>query len=301
MDDFPPGDGRLSAEETMDRKLETVPPDVNICTPTQDLREYVTFYYFVTATSPVDDFLYPEWGNVRVAFSGDWRVEMPTYGPEPQVEVLFGPTDRCARVTTRGGTCAGFGLTPLGWLQLIGDDADLMRNRVRPLGAEFGERLGEIRSCLQRGMTDPEGLTRLEEILVDMIARRPPVAPQIAALDRALRARPATVTAFAETMDVSARTLQRLCLKLFGFPPKRLIRRQRFLDTLGKFRAAVGEPIQVAMDADYFDEAHFYRDFRDFMGMSPRAYFAASRALMARVAAAQAAAGVTLSFKLPPD
>jgi hypothetical protein len=33
--------------------------------------------------------------------------------------------------------------------------------------------------------------------------------------------------------------------------------------------------------------------------MSPRAYFTAARALMARAAEAQAAAGVTLSFKLP--
>jgi hypothetical protein len=45
--------------------------------------------------------------------------------------------------------------------------------------------------------------------------------------------------------------------------------------------------------------AHFYRDFRDFIGMSPRAYFTASRAIMASAAAAQTAAGVTLSFKLP--
>ena len=62
----------------------------------------------------------------------------------------------------------------------------------------------------------------------------------------------------------------------------------------------MGDPVREALDAAYFDQAHFYRDFRDFMGMSPRAYFTASRALMARAAAAQAAAGVTLSFKLPP-
>jgi methylphosphotriester-DNA--protein-cysteine methyltransferase len=79
-----------------------------------------------------------------------------------------------------------------------------------------------------------------------------------------------------------------------------LLRRQRFLDTLGHVRSAVGDPLRDTLDPDYFDQSHFYRDFRDFMGMSPRAYFAASRSIMATAAAAQTAAGVTLSFRLPP-
>jgi len=136
--------------------------------------------------------------------------------------------------------------------------------------------------------------------LPDLVARRPPETPELIAVDRVLRTRPADVPQFAAAAGVSSRTLHRLCLRLFGFAPKRLLRRQRFLDTLGQVRTAVGDPLREALDAAYFDQAHFYRDFRDFMGMSPRAYFTASRALMARAAAAQAAAGVTLSFKLPP-
>lgn len=74
----------------------------------------MTFYYFVIADGVVDDFLYPEWGDIRFALSGDWRVSMAGYGPEPQIDVVYGHTDRCARVTTSGGQCFGFGLTPIG-------------------------------------------------------------------------------------------------------------------------------------------------------------------------------------------
>ena len=105
--------------------------------------------------------------------------------------------------------------------------------------------------------------------------------------------------AFAAKLGVSLRTLHRVCLRAFGFPPKRLLRRERFLETLGQVRTAVGRSLDTALGVEYYDQPHFYRDFREFMGMSPRAYFSASRTLMMRAAAAQAAAGVTLSFKLP--
>ena len=99
---------------------------------------------------------------------------------------------------------------------------------------------------------------------------------------------------------MSPRTLHRVCLRGFGFAPKRLLRRERFLATLGHVRTAVGETIGGALGDAYVDQSHFYRDFRDFMAMTPRSYFSAPRRLMAEAAAAQVRAGVTLSFELPP-
>ena len=225
---------------------------------------------------------------------------MEGYGPEPQVDVLYGHTDRCGRVTTSGGRCAGFGLTPLGWARFLREPAHLMANRVRPLGVDIGVAAGELHAAFASDDSDAAGVARFDRLLTDRLATWPPEPAQHRHLDGVLRTRPADVTEFAARAGVAPRTLQRLCLDLFGFAPKRLIRRQRFLDTLGKFRAAVGEPLRTAINPAYFDQAHFYRDFRDFMGMSPRAYFNASRELMAKAARAQQAAGVTLSFELPP-
>jgi AraC-like DNA-binding protein len=274
-------------------------PRVDIYLPDIALRGYVTFYYFVTAYEALDDFLYPEWGNVRLTLSGEWRVTMDGYGPEAQVNTLFGPTDRCGMVSTAGGRIVGFGLTPLGWARMIGADADLMVNRVRPLADELGPWGHDLAAAFAADTSDAQGVARLDALLNDLVSRRPAESPALIEVDRALRDRPATVPEFAAAAGVAPRTLHRLCLRLFGFAPKRLLRRQRFLDTLGQVRTAVGDPLRDALDAAYFDQAHFYRDFRDFMGMSPRAYFTASRTLMARAAAAQTASGVTLSFELP--
>jgi AraC-like DNA-binding protein len=275
---------------------------VDILVPAEGLRGYVTFYYFVAADGPLTDFLYPEWGNVRFALAGDWRVTMAgtPAGDGTGGDRLFGPTDRCGRVVTGGGRVAGFGLTPLGWHRLIGRDASALANRDVPLDHPFGAATAAMRAALAGDSQLPARVAACDALLAAYAAARPPEDPLVVAVDRVLRARPHDVPAFAAAAGVSTRTLYRVCLRAFGFAPKRLLRRQRFLDTLGHVRTAVGDPLQAALDPDYCDQAHFYRDFRDFMGMSPRAYFTASRDLMARAAAAQAAAGVPLSFRLPP-
>lgn len=276
---------------------------VRIYRPSIALQSYVTFYYFVESAVPLTDFLYPEWGNVRFAITGEWLVRLPHETKiEPQLSVLFGPTDRHGEiVTVTGGKTIGFGLTPLGWHRLICTDASFMANRVRTLDTALGVDGEALRYALIGDVDDAASVARLEALLLDLMAQQPAVDPLIIRTDRALRDRPLNVAAFALAVDVSPRTLHRLCMRGFGFAPKRLLRRQRFLDTLGRVRSAVGDPLAAALDSAYFDQAHFYRDFHDFMAMSPRTYFSAPRRLMAEAASAQRRAGVTLSFLLPPQ
>ena len=274
---------------------------VNIIRPSDHLQSYITFFYFVTAGQALTDFLYPEWGNVRFSIAGSWMVRMPGYADEtPQTAVLFGPTDRHGAIDTKGGRTVGFGLTPIGWQAIIGEDAGAMANRVVPLGDRLGISGEQLREHLIQDQEDHLIMKRLEELLTKRLAGRPPVSKAVLATDRALRMRPREVADFAAAAGVSARTLHRLCLGAFGFPPKRLMRLQRFLDTLGQVRTAVGNPVRTSVDEAYCDQSHFYRDFRDFMAMTPREYFGAPRLLMAAAAEAQVRAGVTLSFRLPP-
>lgn len=268
--------------------------------PPAALAGYVTFFYVVESAGDLTDFLYPEWGNVRFSLRGSWSVEMPGYDlVTPQEAVLFGPTDRHGKVVTSGGKTIGFGLTPIGWHRLIGGDASAMANRVVPLGDHLGCDGPALHRDLIGDAGDDDRINRLEQVLRARLATRPSVEARVLAVDRSLRRRPAEVADFATAAGLSRRSLQRLCLQTFGFAPKRLMRLQRFLDTLGEVRSAVGGRIGASMSEAYCDQAHFYRDFRDFMVMTPRAYFGAPRRLMAAAAEAQIRAGVTLSFRLP--
>ncbi|WP_425230941.1 helix-turn-helix domain-containing protein [Sphingomonas sp.] len=281
---------------------DRAPATVTVYRPSPALEPYVTFYYFVTATAPIRDFLYPEWGNVRFALSGDWQVAIDgSFSSIPQPSVLFGPTDCRSLVTAGPGRMAGFGLTPIGWSRLIGGNTARMANQVRPLENALGTTAAPLHAQLVAdGGDEVASVRRWEAILTALAALRPLSNPRVLALDRALRSTPADVAIFAERVGMSERSLHRLCLETFGFAPKRLLRRQRFLRTLGLVRSAVGNPVTPSLGEDYYDLPQFYRDFRDFMGMSARDYFAAPRDLMGPAAVAQMEAGVTLSFALAP-
>ncbi|MGZ6017317.1 MAG: helix-turn-helix domain-containing protein [Phenylobacterium sp.] len=259
----------------------------------------MTFYYFVEAYGPLTDFLYPEWGNVRLSVAGDWRVvNDPRDGVAPNDRALFGPTDRCGRIVTGGGKTVGFGITPLGWNRLIDLNAGGMANRVREIGGELGVDLTALQDDFRAHRDDDAGVARFDSVLLDLLARRAPDDPLLLSIDRVLRRRPADVLRFAAEVGVAPRTLHRLCLRAFGFPPKRLLRRQRFLETLGVIRVTPGASFGELVGEDYHDQSHFNRDFRDFMGMTAREYARTPRSLM-RAAAAQVQMQIPLSFALP--
>lgn len=280
----------------------TPPATVAVYRPVPALEPYVTFYYFVTTTAPVTDFLYPEWGNVRIVLAGEWHAAVDGgFDRLPGTRLLFGPTDRRTLVTAGAGRMVGFGLTPIGWNRLIGGDAAATANGVRPLEDALGASAERLHAGLVAdGADEIASVRRWNTLLLSLATQRPLSNPRVLAVDRALRSTPADVGAFAALVGQSERTLHRLCLDTFGFAPKRLLRRQRFLRSLGRVRAAVGAPVTASLGEDYYDLPQFYRDFRDFMGMSARDYFAAPRDLMGPAAAAQQAAGVTLSFALAP-
>ncbi len=274
---------------------------VRIYLPDPELQSYVTFYYFVETFAPLTDFLYPEWGNVRLRIHGDWTVlNDPRDGTAPHEYALYGPTDRRGMVVADRGKTVGFGLTPLGWDRLIGTDAGAMANRMADIEGELGVPPQVLQEAfVADGDDDAPGVARLDRVLLDLLARRRPGDPLVLAADRVLRRRPPDVARFAAEVGVSPRSLHRLCLRAFGFAPKRLLRRQRFLETLGLIRVSTDAPFSSLLGEQYYDQAHFNRDFRDFMGMTARQYAQTPRALMHAAAVAQAQMGITLSFNLP--
>ena len=95
------------------------------------------------------------------------------------------------------------------------------------------------------------------------------------------------VPGFAETVGVSERTLNRICLRAFGFPPKRLLRRQRFLRTLDRVRDRLDMPLSELLQDGYYEQAHFIREFRAFVGSTPSDDFHSPRDVLRRAAVAR--------------
>src|SRR3546814_969262 len=89
---------------------------------------------------------------------------------------------------------------------------------------------------------------------------------------------------------LSERSVERLSRRAFGFPPKLLLRRQRFLRSLARFMLDPSMAWTATLDHHYYDQAQFIRDFQRFMGMRPGVYAARAKPILGAAALARAAA-----------
>ena len=268
---------------------------IRFALPSAKLSPYVTTYYYTEVISSpaegfVEDRLHPEWANLRFVDEGASQCAMgdaPLEGV-PQFAVT-GPTACAPRFRMKAGRTWGVGLMPLGWAALFDASASDYTDRVvdgmkdvafagfRPLatalseaGGDFAEELAIIEAHMDalplRETGEMPAIHRVNSALVD---------PKIG-----------TVSELAEEVSMNVRSLERLSKRAFGFSPKLLLRRQRFLRSLSQFMLDPSLKWLNTLDQHYHDQAHFVRDFKRFMGMSPSAYAKLDKPIL--MAAAQA-------------
>ena len=81
------------------------------------------------------------------------------------------------------------------------------------------------------------------------------------------------VDQLARRLDLSIRSLQRLCKKYIGLPPLAVIRRYRLQEAAQRLREDPSVTVaQVAAELDYADHAHLTADFRRVLRFSPSLY-----------------------------
>lgn len=269
--------------------------NLRFAVPAEPLRRFVTTYYYTNVIcSPRDvwleDHLHPEWANLRFIGQGDAQSAIGPGGlRECPAFTVTGPTSLAARFRIRSGRSWGIGLLPLGWATLFtaqaGDYADrFVDGLTDPAFAAFAP--------LARALAASEGdfaseLALIEAHMAKVFAAAEEADPAITALNAALVDPDLVAVAdLAARVGMQVRSLERLSCRAFGFPPKLLIRRQRFLRSLARFMLDPSLKWVGALDCHYHDQSHFVRDFRRFMGMSPSAYAKLDKPLM--VAAARA-------------
>lgn len=255
--------------------------DVRFYPAPADLRGcFSSFYsasFAVADGGRVNDLLQPEWANIRF-FSGSLPDAWVT-GSERVRDVRFlatGPSSVPVHFDLGTTRMWGIGLFPLGWAKFCHGPATQVANMVvdgakhptfanfRDLAADLFEGTSDEMEELERIVACFRGMNR------DVPDQERIVAVHAAMVDPAV----ATVADFADHTGLGRRTLERLCHRYFGFSPKLLLRRQRFMRSLAQFMLDNSTNWSEAMDAHYHDQAQFVREFRSFMGMSPGEYAA---------------------------
>ena len=262
------------------------PPSVRFHRPDPRLQPYLTAYYYLEFPpgEPVEDLLMPEWSGIRFALRGEWSAVVG--GETIRLPVsLFGHSSETGLIRCETpGLGLGVGILPLGWTQLIGlPPADYVNRAVDAEGM-FGPSVVHLFERLKATEGDAARNALCDAYFLERLAQRPEPGPQVVKAHQVINdPRIGTTDEFAAALGVSVRQATRLSMRTFGFPPKLLLRRARFLRTLGAIRDNLNTPWADQLDPWYYDQSHFVRDFHDFMGLSPTAYFS-SRGVMLRAA-----------------
>lgn len=250
--------------------------DVRYAAPQGRLVRYVTGYHRfaapVSLNQELRDAFFPSVATIRLSLrdSPPWSLRLGSRCIDPMPTVaLTGPTSYAGYVSCRGGELIGVGLLPFGWAQIFGGDVSRFANRVVPLdqidpGAEM---------LLAAAEGDLPFDVALAGWLEARLERRPPADPRIETLCEMLRD-PATtrIEAVAEALDLSPRALAAMTRFNFGFTPKLLLRRTRFLRALSTVLTDPDGGPAALEAAGYWDRSHFLRDSHLFLGCSVREF-----------------------------
>ncbi len=205
----------------------------------------------------------------------------PRFGADLPAVLLHGVVPRRFVVDLTGtGRVTAAKFRPGGWVAMGGRPPG--RGAVVPLG---GHLPGLDAAVLLRAVLAEEDDDARAAVLDAALA---PLAPEPTAAYRdlqALLARMADdrglvrVDQVAALAGVGVRSLQRLFAGLVGVSPKAVLARYRLQDAAAAMDAGVVDDLAaLAAELGWFDQAHFSRDFRAVVGVTPSAYLARARA-----------------------
>lgn len=263
----------------IDLRFFAAPPDLEGC---------FTTFYRMELTVPDDqsvvDHLQPEWGNLR--FFGNSTPDCRIHGQQTLAGIDFvatGPSSKPMRFELGTTRMWGVGLFPLGWARFVGLPAIEFANCAVD-GAEHPafSTFAPLAQDLFSGVADDDA--EFAMLIAALRARARPVRDEAAI--RAVHAaivdtEMTTVVELAQRAGLTARSLERLCRRYFGFPPKLLLCRQRLMRTLSAFMVDGGNNWSKVIDGRYHDQAHFVREFQQFFLMTPREYAALGHPVLA--------------------
>jgi AraC-like DNA-binding protein len=228
-----------------------------------------------------------------------WSVEWDLRGaapqrvetlPHPSVHLIFeargrsrvaGPSlARFSRLLKGKGGVFAVKFKPAGFHPFVRTPISRLADRTLRFRQVFGVAGEELERAVLATGPDSERITLVEDFLRSREPERDDDVDRISEMvyGVARDSEICKVEQLAARHGLNKRTLQRLFARYVGVSPKWVIQRYRLHEAAE--RLAAGELIhqaELALDLGYSDQAHFVRDFKSIVGVSPAAYARAAR------------------------
>jgi AraC-like DNA-binding protein len=189
---------------------------------------------------------------------------------------IYGVTrGRSARLIENAGTVFGIKFRPgafypfvkwplsrlagssIGLCEVFGVEGAILEAEILPL-ADEGQMVRAAENFLRPRLPEPDESAALVNRIVDCIVDERGIT---------------RVEQLVSRFHLGNRTLQRLFGQYVGLSPKWVIQCYRLQDAA--WQLASGQPVdfpKLALELGYFDQAHFIKDFKAIVGVSPAAY-----------------------------
>ncbi|PZN97183.1 MAG: AraC family transcriptional regulator [Alphaproteobacteria bacterium] len=254
-------------------------------TPAAPLRRYLSSYYWFESNDAIfSDLMRAELPQIRIVTCGkptNSFINGHTRTPGP-VHVQ-GPTTGSAKYSSVGPLhLFGVGVLPEGWSTLIGEPADRYADDVVDLSGVVGPSADTVFGDMLMARSDAERVAAADRFFLGLLAHAHATPRWFTALtDDWLTSSPnPDVDTLIEKSGMSARSVERLAKRIYGASPKMLSRKYRTLNAA--VRLGNGEATGWADMAAhaYYDQPHFIREFKQFVGMTPSRFMIEAAPLM---------------------
>jgi AraC-like DNA-binding protein len=257
--------------------------------PAPALEPYIRRHYVFRGAMPagadIRDKMIAETAFVRIPLVGDWYVQGESgewesaYGPK-----LFGSNSKGFPLRVVGPfLILGCAIKPSGWKSLFNCPAHLHTDRMVSLQDMWGDIAIDMMRRLRIDQSDAEMIAILESAItyqIDRVGLKYSDAQiekfeTLGRIDSTLR-----IDDAANEIGLSVRQLERRSLETLGMTPKTFLRRCRFLDMAMAMRGFSHPSEEDLAALRYFDQSHLNREFKRFVGMTPKTFQNAHTPLM---------------------
>lgn len=272
----------------MTNPIEEAPPGqervgfrIDYAMPSPDLTDslggFHGYHVYIGPGVEHDEMFLPAWGSIRVTTtSNDWsfRIAGRSYDPVPKA-ALFGPSSHSGLARVQTGHVVGVYLLPRIWSRIVPVAASEAADRLLPLSDLWGGDARELMETLADAADIEAEKAAFETVIRRRLENAPP-EPEGAAAIEAMLLDPdiRTVDQATGRLGWPEWKFARFVRKHFGFTPKLLMRRARFMRTILPLRTQTAAGWSDSIDEAYTDQSHFIRDCHDFLGMTPTQFLA---------------------------
>lgn len=245
--------------------------------PAPALRPYLSSYYWFEANqSAFSDLMRAEIAQIRFVAMGSavnhYRTGAVRESGRAQLQ---GPTTGPVRFEAHGPLHVfGVGVLPQGWAALIGEPADRYADDVADLVALVGAAAGKVVDTIAMARDDAARVLAADQFFVSLLEKAHAVPQWFTRLtDDWLTSSPnPDVDVLVAASGMSARSVERMALRIYGASPKTLARKYRALNAAVRLGNGEIEKWSDLGPGVFYDQAHFIHEFKEFIGMTPSCF-----------------------------